>query len=218
MKFSIYIFVSILFTTLISFSKSSYVNQIPNGSVNSCATCHVSNSNYNLNSFGNSVKNGYLSSGKVNWKSALANIDSDGDSFTNGAELQDPNGTWTSGSANPGDKNKVSNPGVKASIPTSVDDKNFNSSLSIQSIYPNPFKENVEIIINDFLNVNLNVKIYNEVGDLVKFLINNNYQLGVQKFYWDGTDNNGFKVNSGIYYLIINSESKYLSQAIIYNK
>ncbi len=38
----------------------------------------------------------------VQWGPALAALDSDGDGFTNGEELQDPNGTWEVGSAAPG--------------------------------------------------------------------------------------------------------------------
>jgi hypothetical protein len=69
-------------------------------------------------------------------------LDSDGDGFTNGTELQDPQGSWTIGSPKPGDAGKVSNPGVKTSIPTSVDyDNEFNSL----SIYPNPASDYIEI-------------------------------------------------------------------------
>ena len=32
---------------------------------------------------------------------------SDGDGFTNGQELQDPDGTWSTGNPNPGDVSKV---------------------------------------------------------------------------------------------------------------
>jgi hypothetical protein len=44
-------------------------------------------------------------------------MDSDGDGVSNGAELQDPAGTWTAGTANPGDPRLVTNPGVSDASP-----------------------------------------------------------------------------------------------------
>jgi hypothetical protein len=44
------------------------------------------------------------------WTVDLANQDSDGDSFTNGEELQDPFGAWAIGKPDPGDVASVSNP------------------------------------------------------------------------------------------------------------
>jgi hypothetical protein len=52
------------------------------------------------------------STGNVIWNSTLAAIDSDKDGRTNGAELLDPNGTWTIGAADPGNPALVTNPGV----------------------------------------------------------------------------------------------------------
>ncbi len=95
-------------------ARSKRVNQIPNGSVNRCANCHVSASGGGArNSFGNAINGGFLTAsgnaGNVVWNSSIASMDSDGDGFTNGEELGDPNGTGSpiSGAqvTNPGDAN-----------------------------------------------------------------------------------------------------------------
>jgi len=73
------------------------VNQVPNGSRFNCQTCHVSAAGGGTrNPFGNAVFN--LVRGPANiafWSPTLAALDSDGDGFTNGEELGDPEGDFT---------------------------------------------------------------------------------------------------------------------------
>ena len=95
-------------------ARSQRVSQIPNGNVNSCGNCHVRSSGGGArNSFGQTVQSGFLTStgasGSVVWNATLASMDSDGDGFTNGEELGDPNGTGSPVAGaqvtNPGDAN-----------------------------------------------------------------------------------------------------------------
>lgn len=94
-----------------------WVTQIPNGSVNNCSNCHVNPAGGGTRTpFGNTVKSGFINppglTGSVVWGPALATIDSDGDGQTNGAELQDPNGSWSVGAPQPGSAALVRNPGI----------------------------------------------------------------------------------------------------------
>ena len=85
-----------------------YVSVIPNGSVNSCSTCHAASGAPALNPFGSDfLANNHL------WNAALAMKNSDGDAYSNGQELGDPTG---SGTPIPGAS--VSKPGDATSIPT----------------------------------------------------------------------------------------------------
>ena len=107
--------------------RSFRVNQIPNGSVNSCSNCHINpGGGGTRNSFGQAVEAGLIGS-NVDWGSALASLDSDGDGFTNGQELQDPNGTWTTMLPAPGNPSLVSKPGNAGSIPQSNSNPTLNS-------------------------------------------------------------------------------------------
>jgi hypothetical protein len=90
---------------------SGWETTIPNGNVYSCNNCHLPDFSVN-NSFGIDYKNH-----NKTWSSTLASLDSDGDGYTNGEELQDPNGTWVKGQPAPGDPDLVSNPGDSDSIP-----------------------------------------------------------------------------------------------------
>jgi dopamine beta-monooxygenase len=89
--------------------------QIPNGGVNSCANCHVSAFGGGArNVFGQQVEAGFLTSvgfsGDVIWGPELAALDADGDGFTNGEELGDPEGTWKIGDPAPGNADEVTRP------------------------------------------------------------------------------------------------------------
>lgn len=94
---------------------SSYVGRIPNGSVSRCSNCHVDPAGGGTRtSFGQDFKD---NSPSDRWSAALAAKDSDGDGWSNGAELQDPNGTWSAGQLDPGNAAWVSNPGQSQSVP-----------------------------------------------------------------------------------------------------
>jgi hypothetical protein len=87
---------------------------MPNGTVKGCASCHISAGGGGARTpFGNDVfaiVKG--SSATPFWSETLAKKDSDGDGFTNGQELGDPEGTATAYVGA-----QVSNPGVATSKP-----------------------------------------------------------------------------------------------------
>jgi len=112
------------------------VAQIPNGNVNDCANCHVNAAGGGArNAFGSAVEAGLDSngpSGNVQWNATLAGADSDGDGATNGLELQDPTGVWSSGQAAPGDRDLVTLPGSAASVPNQLPVFAVISPVSVQ--------------------------------------------------------------------------------------
>ena len=93
---------------------SGWENNIPNGSKFGCNNCHVPDMSGKTQFGINYKNNGYV------WNSTLAAIDSDGDTFTNGIELQDPDGTWVKGQPAPGNTALVTNPGDAASKPATT--------------------------------------------------------------------------------------------------
>ncbi len=104
-----------LFTVYSTEARDFSVLRIPNGSAFLCATCHVSpNGGDARNPFGRDVEAaiGGTSSDVPFWDAALAAFDSDGDGFTNGQELGDPDGD---GIPTPG--HNVTNPGNASSKP-----------------------------------------------------------------------------------------------------
>ncbi|NQV49878.1 MAG: T9SS type A sorting domain-containing protein [Candidatus Marinimicrobia bacterium] len=110
------------------------VNQIPNGSENGCANCHVNPAGGgSRNEFGSAIESGFLDgSGNVTWNATLAAMDSDGDGFSNGHELEDPFGLWSIGSVAPGTSTLVTFPGNASSVPQGI-----GADLSMQLHFTN---------------------------------------------------------------------------------
>ena len=125
-----------IFLSQFAISKSFRVFQIPNGNINSCLNCHKSMlGGLPLSSFGSQVLSVGLNGENVDWQ-ALYNLDADGDGFTNGQELLDPNGEWSEGMPNPGKSSDVKKPYDINSKPLSVWSHYINSPV----ISPNPSK------------------------------------------------------------------------------
>jgi len=93
-----------------TFGYSGYVDLIPNGSVYSCNTCHL---------------NGFFGqdfgAGDEQRTAALAALDSDGDGYSNGTELLDPDGAWSVGDRDPGDPADVTNSDDPDDFPADTD-------------------------------------------------------------------------------------------------
>jgi len=84
-------------------------------------------------------------------------------------------------------------------IETNAEDTNISQISTV--CFPNPFRTFTTISFNisrkDAKNAKMNI--YNLKGQKVKQLKIMNYELGNNKIIWDGTDNFGRQVNSGIY-------------------
>jgi hypothetical protein len=81
------------------------------------------------------------------------------------------------------------------------------SAFELNQNYPNPF--NPETIISFSLPkaVEVEIKIFDALGSLVRTLINENRNAGKHNIYWNGTDNFGKRVSSGVYFYTIRAGS-----------
>ncbi len=77
--------------------------------------------------------------------------------------------------------------------------------LSLQQNYPNPF--NVETTISFSLDKQLqvNLYVYNIIGQKIRTLINSDLPAGNHSVIWDGLDDNKNTVGSGIYFYRLNN-------------
>ena len=73
--------------------------------------------------------------------------------------------------------------------------------------YPNPFNPETAIKFAVANDSNVKIDIYNAKGSLVKSLTNDNFKAGEYQLIWNGTDNHGRKVGSGIYFYRMQSEN-----------
>jgi hypothetical protein len=79
------------------------------------------------------------------------------------------------------------------------DDEALPDRFELAQNYPNPF--NLSTVIKFSLPVRSKVKIevYDILGRKVKLLVNGEYEAGKWKVIWNGQNDKGFSVSSGVY-------------------
>eukprot|EP00759_Apiculatamorpha_spiralis_P043399 PhF_6_TR40803/c0_g1_i1/m.61659 len=147
------IILAIALSTTLVMSRSTYVALIPNGDTlpGISAMGHINPSGGGtLNPFGLDFAN----AGRQ-WTSSLCQLDSDGDGFTNGMELGDPECVWVSGMASTG--RAVSHPGDATSTPTPSCATNVSLCLSVKSVpIPSGVQVNGEYVFRYDVQGNIN--------------------------------------------------------------
>jgi FlgD Ig-like domain len=92
----------------------------------------------------------------------------------------------------------------------SVDDHQIPVVKANLTNYPNPFNPSTNISYNITADSKVDLKVYNMKGQLVKTLVSSNQTAGVHTVTWNGTDNTGRQVGSGLYFYKMNA-GKYSS-------
>lgn len=83
--------------------------------------------------------------------------------------------------------------------------------FELQQNYPNPFNSSTKIRFSIPDKENVYIAIYNTLGERVKTLVKNqSYNPGVYEIIWDGTNEFGEKVSSGMYFYMLKS-GEYMS-------
>ena len=78
---------------------------------------------------------------------------------------------------------------------------------ALEQNYPNPFNPETEIHYQLPKASHVVLKVYNLMGQEIKTLVNNYHTAGYHSVKWDGTNNHGMKVASGIYIYIMRAGS-----------
>lgn len=92
------------------------------------------------------------------------------------------------------------NGNINFHVPISITIEAVPTKYSLAQSYPNPF--NPETAINYTLKEagNVSLKIYNLQGRLVRTLVDQKKPVGSYSVMWNGTDDNGILLASGVYY------------------
>ena len=87
---------------------------------------------------------------------------------------------------------------------TGVPDNPYSAFMQIElNVYPNPFNDKVRIELNLPKDIKLKIEVFNELGVKVKTLEKGVIRKGRRTYVWDGKDEDGREVSSGVYYLRI---------------
>jgi flagellar hook capping protein FlgD len=73
------------------------------------------------------------------------------------------------------------------------------AAFGLGDAYPNPFNPETTIRFSLPWSVDLTVKVYNDHGQLVRTLVDGHMNAGEFNVTWDGTDDNGAQVATGVY-------------------
>ena len=87
-------------------------------------------------------------------------------------------------------------------------------SLSLSN-YPNPFNPTTTIKYSVPKDGDVKIRIYNTKGQLVTTLVNEQKSLGTHNVVWNGIDDNGNKVSSGLYFTRIVADGKTLTSKML---
>ena len=80
------------------------------------------------------------------------------------------------------------------------DEANLPDQYQLSQNYPNPFNPTTEILVSLPQAADANLIVYNSVGQEVATLIDNRLSPGEHVVQWDGTDQSGQQVATGVYY------------------
>lgn len=86
---------------------------------------------------------------------------------------------------------------IKRDIGTTGDPKR---GVDLKPIYPNPFNAKGTIEFSIFRKCRVSIKIYNIKGRAIKNIIDEDKEAGTYKVEWDGRDDSGKLISSGIYF------------------
>jgi hypothetical protein len=90
--------------------------------------------------------------------------------------------------------------------------------FALEQNYPNPFNPATTLKYTLKENAKVTLKVYNVLGQLVKTLVNEKQTAGFKTVTWDGTNEAGVKVSSGIYIYRIEAKNFVQSRKMILMK
>jgi flagellar hook assembly protein FlgD len=100
---------------------------------------------------------------------------------------------------------------VEVPKPINIGETNF-------KIFPNPFVTTINIQWNSNLPLKTNIKIYDQSGRVIKWLLKSQNTSKGSEVRWDGKDNNGKVINPGIYFVRVTSGTTTITKTITKTK
>ena len=86
------------------------------------------------------------------------------------------------------------------------------STFSLNQNYPNPFNPTTEISFTLDNASNVNLTVFNMLGQVVKVLENTSLNAGIHSYNWDGSDQLGQSVSTGVYLYTLTDGAKSITK------
>lgn len=88
-----------------------------------------------------------------------------------------------------------------------------NASMGIKMLSANPFANNAKFRVNADMTDNMNLAIYDMLGNKVK-----SFDVDGNEYVWDGTDNNGNAVANGVYIIRLSGNDVSVTENVVLSK
>jgi hypothetical protein len=89
------------------------------------------------------------------------------------------------------------------------------SAIRNVSNYPNPFNPSTSITYELEREASVSLEIYNVLGQKVRALVSGEMQTGLNTVAWDGKDNAGRRLNSGVYFYRLAAGNQIVTRRIV---
>ncbi len=85
-------------------------------------------------------------------------------------------------------------------------------SFKLKQNYPNPFNPSTRISYSLERSSNVSITVYNMLGEKIKTLVNGTRNAGSHTVVWNGTDQMGAQVSSGVYLYRLTADQRSVTQ------
>jgi hypothetical protein len=109
--------------------------------------------------------------------------------------------------------------GVEYGTSVSVKQRNESSNIPREPslrVYPNPIQDNAVIEIETFYLQQVEIGVFNLLGQRVHLLYSGSLPNGRHFLIWNGDDSNGKNLNKGVYFLVLRSQRIVKTLKILY--
>lgn len=121
------------------------------------------------------------------------------------------------------DGNRVWGLKFRTKSPTRVVDRPNKESqkllkYDLSNCYPNPFNHSTQISFSLSDQALVDLSIFNIKGEIIKTIFKNNILSGVHRFFWDGTNDNGKIVATGVYFVSFKANNYFETKKVLFVK
>ncbi|HEX7401241.1 MAG TPA: DNRLRE domain-containing protein, partial [candidate division Zixibacteria bacterium] len=107
---------------------------------------------------------------------------------------------------------------VGISSAVNIAEENYPRGFSLMQNFPNPFNGETVLQFDLPRTSKVSMVIYNLLGERVKTLLNESRPAGMNAIVWDGTDQWGKPVSSGMYFYQLSTENYTRTKRLLYLK
>ena len=80
--------------------------------------------------------------------------------------------------------------------------------LALSGNYPNPFNPGTFLNVELPETVELEISVFNMLGQQIKHILDQEFDAGFHNIYWDGTNNDGLAVPAGVYFVQLEANNE----------